>query len=251
MSIDYLLLIRSMGSATAENYVNWAVDCLAEGLDTPSLRILAGLSPRVEYDEIEPFFQKTCQELNIDITSQVDKPRQSANLVKQAYDLGEMSAEEALQIMVFLFKKSNYSDPLLAVWFCIDEELDLKGSGYEGSFYFLDEFDSLDEVCKSEWPLFERGSHLNLPNDFYRFIKCDHCGYFGEPKLNRKSLASGVISRIRGLKPKPLLWNTCACCGSCDYQNMIHPQVRAAYFNQMEDIRSDPEGTADSLHMGG
>jgi hypothetical protein len=32
------------------------------------------------------------------------------------------------------------------------------------------------------------------------------------------------------------LWNTCARCGSCDYENMIHPEVRAAYFKLLEDI---------------
>jgi hypothetical protein len=58
MITESLFLKRAMNSAAPADYVNWAVERLIEGLDTPALRILAGLNPRLERDDIEPCFKK-------------------------------------------------------------------------------------------------------------------------------------------------------------------------------------------------
>ncbi len=66
-----------MDSAKPEDYVEWAVERLCEGLDTPSLRILAGVNTRFDRDKIEPYFEKTCKELNIKPPCQNAKPREN------------------------------------------------------------------------------------------------------------------------------------------------------------------------------
>ncbi len=78
----------------------------------------------------------------------------TVGLVKRAYDLGEMSVEVALQMMASLYQKSKYSDPLLVVWYNIEEEFSLRGSGHEGCFYPPDALDSLEGVFEHEWKLF-------------------------------------------------------------------------------------------------
>lgn len=173
MLTNTLLLNRSMGLATPESHINWAVERLCEGVDSPSLRILAGLNVLLERDEIEEYFTKTCKELNIDSLLKLAEPRKIAYLVKKNYDLEEMSVEAALYMMAELYQKSEYSDPLLSVWYELEEELLAREDGNGGYFYPPDAIDSLENVFKREWALFERGLRLDLPEAFIRFIQCD------------------------------------------------------------------------------
>jgi len=221
MTNETLFLRRFMGDDIPEDYVEWAVQLLCEGFDSPSLRILAGLDLKFQRDEIEPYFTETCKELDIDIPPRVQEPRATARLIK---NLGKLSAEAVIRMMADLCKKSGYSDPLLQVWFDIEEERSLKGSGHEGCFYPPEKLESLDEVVRQEWDLFVRASRLDLPEKFMRFIRCDKCGYIGKPKLKHKLLLS-----ILGLE-----YPTCSRCGSFDYHNMIDPEVRDDYFRRLE-----------------
>jgi hypothetical protein len=49
----------------ADSVVNWAVDALVAGHDTGSLRILAGLEPPLDREEVAKLHQKTFIELGI------------------------------------------------------------------------------------------------------------------------------------------------------------------------------------------
>ncbi|MGK7905612.1 MAG: hypothetical protein AB4040_00070 [Synechococcus sp.] len=238
MTTATLLLHRSMGSAIPQHYILWAVECLGEGLDTPSLRILAGLNVQLESTEVEPYFQKTCQELNIELQPQTAEPRDTAWLVKKAYDLREITAEVALQMMVQLYQQSQYSDPLLAIWYDMAEELELKGSGHEGCFYPPAELEPLEDALNYEWSLFARGLRLTLPDELNDFIQCEECGHIGEALLKRKTMAAKFIALLPWIRRKPPLYPTCTKCGSYQYRNMANPDVRNAYFQKLEGVRS-------------
>lgn len=229
-----LLLNRSMGFALPEDYVQWAMERLCEGLDSPSLRILAGLNTRFERDEVEPYFKKSCKELEIEMPASGVEPRKTAELVKRAYDLGDISAEDALRLLAALYQESDYSDPLLAVWYGIEEELSLLGSGHEGYFYPTEALDCLEEVLEREWLLFTRALRLKLPQGFGRFIRCDRCGHIGESRLKHRTLTAKLKAMLPWSRPKPPMWNSCRACGSYHYHSMTDPKVRDAYFNQLE-----------------
>ncbi|MGD1940570.1 MAG: hypothetical protein ACFB0G_04610 [Leptolyngbyaceae cyanobacterium] len=220
MLSETLWLYRRMSYAIPEDYVEWATQRLCEGQDSPSLRVLAGLEPKLERDEIKPYFIKACTELSLEMPLKAEEPRTTAEVIRKIYGLSNLPPERAIDMMTELYQETNHSDPILSVWFEIAEELSLKGSGHEGCFYPLAEFNSLDEVVKKELALFARASRLALPEDFMAFIKCDRCGYIGQSKIECK------LSEAN--------WHTCRRCNSSDYQRMTSPKVRDDYFQQIE-----------------
>ena len=147
---DKLLLDRWMGYALPEDYVAWAVELLVAGRDTPSLRVLAGLNPNLERDDIEVYFLRSCKELKLRPLESSDSPRDAVPLVKRLYRSGTLSPEETLQLLSRLFELSDYSDPLLGLWFAVDDE------------FFPEVMESLEEWIDREWELFDRAVGLDL-----------------------------------------------------------------------------------------
>lgn len=234
MQTDNLILNRSLGTAYPDQYVDWAVERMCDGLDSPSLRILAGLNPKLETEEIEAYFRKTCSELNIECVNPAQEPRRSVDLIRRSYEHGDMTAMTAFHMLARLYQHSEYSDPLLGVFYEIEEELSLRGSGHEGCFYPPDALVDLDEALRSEFDLFFAASQLDLPKGFSRFIRCEHCGHIGEARLRRKTLGDKIRGMIPRLRPKPAWWFTCSRCGSFDYKIMMDPDVRRDYLNQIK-----------------
>ncbi|EAZ90260.1 hypothetical protein CY0110_04593 [Crocosphaera chwakensis CCY0110] len=221
---ETLLLNRALNCAMAEDYIEWAVERLCEGVDTPNLRILAGLNPKLEKDEIESYFRYTCKELNIDSFPRLDEPLTMAGRIKRAYELDELSAETVVYMMDQVYTK--YYEPLLFVWSLIVEELSLKGTGHEGCFYPLEEFDSLDAVVQTEFSLFMRACFLDLPKEFEQFIQCDRCGYIGQSILSKKDHVSS----------QKMYWHLCRQCSYHKYHSMSDPKVRDIYFKRFEAV---------------
>lgn len=220
-----LLLYRRMGCAAPEDYVNWAVQLLQEGYDSPSLRILAGLIPKLERDDIEFYFTKVCEELDINIPDTEENTTVTALRIKQAYNLGDLSAEETVRLMARLHREAQYLNPLLCIWMDIDEELSLIGSGFEGAIYPVEEFDSLNDLVRQELEFFERSSVLQLSQNFNHFIRCNMCGHIGEPKLYVESFTSQGIEQ-NGY--------SCSNCNATSFRSMSYPDVRIAYLSQIE-----------------
>lgn len=234
MHTDSLILNRSLGTAYPDQYVDWAVEQMCNGLDSPSLRILAGLNTKFDSEEIESYFKKTCSELDIECFIPSQEPRYSVGLIHRTYKRGDITAVTAFYMLARLYQLSEYSDPLLGVFYYIEEELSMRGSGHEGCFYRPDALADLDEALISEFDLFFAASELFLPKGFMRFIRCQHCAHVGEARLQRKTLGDKIRGMIPGLRIKPVWWQTCSRCGSFDYKGMIDPDVRRNYLNQIK-----------------
>ena len=140
---DKLWLDRWMGDALGEDYIAWAVDLLVAGRDTPALRILAGLNPTHERGEIEEYFLRTCKELGLEPVELSDNPRDAVPLVRRLSRSGILSPKETLHHMSRLYELSEYSDPLLGLWFALDDE------------FFPEQMESLEEWIDREWEPFE------------------------------------------------------------------------------------------------
>jgi len=235
-----LLLNRSLGFAAPEDYVTWAVERLCDGDDGQALCILAGLNLTFDRDEVERYFQQSCEELGIDVPAQPDIPRNAAVFVWQGYEQRELSSETALDMMAALYSQSEYSDPLLAIWFYIQENLSLRGSGYEGCFYPPESLDDLDALFEREWHLYRRAAALDLPNGFLSYTQCLACGHVGEPSWKQRSLLDGIKARLSDRKPAR--WASCPACGSFDYRGMTDPKVRDDYFTKIEGEHAGEQG---------
>ncbi|MFK5922628.1 MAG: hypothetical protein QM496_10645 [Verrucomicrobiota bacterium] len=234
METDTLMLKRSLGSAFSSLYVDWAVERLCEGSDTPSLRILAGLNPKFESEEIESYFRNSCKELKIECVNEVVEAQQSAGLVQRSYECGETAAEEALHMLARIYADTGYSDPLLAVFSDIEEELSFKGTDHEEIFYPPDDLQDLDAALKTEFALMADGLRLDLPKEFCSFTRCEDCSYIGKSRFRHKTLWDKLKGLIPGLYPRPPLWHTCFKCGSFDYKIMMDPEVRNDYYNRLK-----------------
>jgi hypothetical protein len=62
-----LLARHANSSATADDAVKWAIDALVDGFDSPSLRQLAGLNSPTAWFEAMPLFERTLNELQLEI----------------------------------------------------------------------------------------------------------------------------------------------------------------------------------------
>jgi hypothetical protein len=233
MKTDTLILNRSLGAAIPEDYIDWAVNQLQSGIDTPNLRILAGLSVKFDNEEIESYFTKVCKELDIDAPLKTDNYYGTARLIKRAYDNKEISAKDAIKRMFDLYVESEYDDPLLSIWYSIDEELSHKGSEWGGYFYPVELLDSLDDLFVNEFNLFERALKLKLPRGFINFIKCEQCGYIGNSHLKPRYFKDKLVAKLPWGR-KPALWHTCSECGSFEYISMSDPAVRNSYLSKLE-----------------
>jgi hypothetical protein len=231
MQTNTLLLNRILGTCDLRHYVDWSVARLCEGVDSPSLRILAGLNPVTESEEIGSYFIKACRELGINDVLPLGDPRNAAPLIFKAYEGEDIPAKTAIRMLAYLYERSDYCDPLLSVFYGIEEELSLRGSGYEGGFYPPNCLTSLDEALALEISLFTQAQKLNLPPKFLHFIRCESCGWIGEPKLRSKTLAEKILGLIPWGHSKPVRWPTCAQCGRCDYKIMMDPSVRQDFFD--------------------
>lgn len=54
-----------LGMRDSQDWVDWAVDAIVDGFDSSSLRILAGLQPPLDRDEVTRLWPKAFVELNI------------------------------------------------------------------------------------------------------------------------------------------------------------------------------------------
>lgn len=231
------MLNRSIGSAFPDQYVAWAVQLLCDGADTPSLRILAGLNPKLETEEVEEYFLKTCRELNIYCFLPANEPRRSVFLFQRSYEEGEISSETAFHALARLYEQSNYADPLLAVFYEIEEELSLLGSGIEGRFYPIEFLKDLDAALKREFTLFREAALLDLPADFLQFIRCDRCGHIGESVSRYKTLKDKLKALFPGSRRRTCRWPACTKCRSFSNETMMNPDVRREYFAQVRIVR--------------
>jgi len=227
------MLNRSIGSAVPDQYVAWAVQLLSDGSDAPSLRILAGLNPNLETEEIEEYFLRTCRELGIYCTLPADEPRRAVSLLQRSYEQGDTPAKAAFHALARLYEQSDYTDPLLAVFYEIEEELSLKGTGLEGRFYPMEALEDLDLALRREFDLFREAAQLDLPANFLHFIRCDRCGHLGEPVSRYKTLQDKLKALFPGNRCRTHQWPACTKCRSFSNETMMNPDVRQEYFAQL------------------
>ncbi|MDU8946770.1 hypothetical protein [Ovoidimarina sediminis] len=218
---DKLLLNRWFKTAMGEDYVEWAVQLLLRGEDSPSLRVLAGLNPNLERYEVEPNFLETCDELNIRPLPPDCNPRSVVPLIRRLHRSNLMSAKEALDKMSELYEASEFSDPLLGLWFMVRDD------------YAPELGEEIDRWVEDAWPFYDRAQVLELPQDFPKFVGCDHCGHIGMPvpwnKLN-PPIKSPIGADAR---PKETVMPyVCAVCNTCPARHIGHFGILEKYLSR-------------------
>ena len=214
------LLDRWMGDVLGEDYIAWAVDLLVAGRDTPSLRILAGLNTTHERGDIEGYFLRTCKELGLEPLEVSGNPRDAVPLVRRLSGSGTLSPEETLHYMSRLYELSEYSDPLLGLWFALDDG------------FFPEDMESLEKWIDREWELFDRAVGLDLPDEFHRFVRCERCRHIGPP-ARPSFFASLRVLLTQGYIAADTQPSVCAKCRGSRLVRMGCAEVQEDYFSRL------------------
>lgn len=188
---ESLLLRRALGRAQPEDYVDWAVDRLSHDVDGPNLRILAGLNPRFDQDDIEHYFQLSCGEVGLTGVGPTS-PMDTARMIRRSYEHGRIAPAEAVELMADVYQASGYQEELLAPWYGMLEEMRW-GEGY---FYSPAALASVEGAVRREWLLLDRALALALPGGWLGLTHCTDCGHFGEALVKEPSLVATIWGKF-------------------------------------------------------
>jgi hypothetical protein len=227
-TIESLLLRRALGRARPEDYVSWAVDELCRDVDSASLRVLAGLSVRLDRDEIESYFRLSCRELGLTEVDEATPPLEIASMIQRAYAQRRINSDEAVEMMAQLYESFEYQEELLEPWHSMREEL-ADGEGYS---YPSAALASVEHAVRMEWSLLDRATRLNLPRGWMRWSRCADCLHVGATRVVAPSLVARFLATLR----QQPTWTRAVCerCGSPELTNLGNPHARAAFLDDVE-----------------
>ncbi|NJL88636.1 MAG: hypothetical protein HC916_01680 [Coleofasciculaceae cyanobacterium SM2_1_6] len=136
-STKAILAKRVLHDVSAQDYIDWAVDMLVKGDDSPSLRILAGLDQHNSFLEVESYFLRSIEELNI--KKKVDK-----KIVIQDY-----AYEIAQQVINGQFASLQLAVRALSrIWRCWDNY-----ARYDEELFYGLDMDGLETWSELEYDL--------------------------------------------------------------------------------------------------
>ena len=130
-----------LGRAQAGDYIDWAVDALVSGSDSPNLRILAGLDRFVSSFEAEEHFKKARKELGLPTPSR-DRAIKNYALHLACCILDPDSPYETLVAKLSELCYTNDYPAYLMEWYALDDEIpDISTRHYPYGFDKLHQVD--------------------------------------------------------------------------------------------------------------
>jgi len=112
-----------MGSARLSDYVDWAVSELVAGVDTPNLRILAGLPKPPYWPEVVRYFELALADLNWSPPEPRDYLRQYARRIAQDIIAGNTPPLQGRDEIWEVSQALRYPASLVP-WLYLDECMD-------------------------------------------------------------------------------------------------------------------------------
>ena len=102
-----------LGLNCLQDLVDWAVNAIVVGFDSPSLRVLAGLQAPFDNQEVDRLFSRVFSELDIiSLTKGNCIPFYIAPIVRQTIE-GKIQQRDALKKLKDLCLATNYEKPLM------------------------------------------------------------------------------------------------------------------------------------------
>lgn len=112
---------RTLGQVPAADYVDWAVGQLVAGLDSPTLRILAGLDARVTWFEAEDLFHRSLVELGVPLPDRATAVRGLACEIARDLLEGRVTLADGVRALQRLYGAAEHAD--YGAWLQLDEAL--------------------------------------------------------------------------------------------------------------------------------
>ena len=115
-----ILAERYLGTATAEDYVDWAVSCLEADLDTKNIRILASLRNISSLYEVEDYFKRCFKDLNLTMPDRRECLFQYARGVAQRILSGEFSPLYGCSLIYGVVRELGFPGEMIS-WVFLDD----------------------------------------------------------------------------------------------------------------------------------
>jgi hypothetical protein len=131
---NVLLAMSALGCVQAKDIVAWAVDSMVEGVDSESLRILAGFDERESIFELQDYFSKVKSELGLCEPPKDEAVRTySLHLAKAILEPGS-DYDRLVSKLYELCYTNDYPDYLMD-WYLLDDGLsDIRAGQYPTCF---------------------------------------------------------------------------------------------------------------------
>ena len=146
---NVLFAKRCLGTAVSENYVEWALELLEQTHDSPSLRILAGLSPPLNSFEIQGYFKKSLKELHIDEPSESDAINNYSIHLCERIIFGSIEPVTGMKALYGIFIHLNYRSDYI-VWLELSDAVLSIKCGEDPYTYSLMNKDNIDVIIRNE-----------------------------------------------------------------------------------------------------
>jgi hypothetical protein len=118
-----LLAERYMGTATYEQYVDWAVSCLEKGIDSKNIRILASLQKPLYSSEVEDYFNRSLKDLGGETPDPKECIIEYARSFAREILSGQISPPEGCRKIYRIAIALQYPRELMS-WLYLDEGLE-------------------------------------------------------------------------------------------------------------------------------
>ena len=117
-----------LGLRVLPEWVDWAAKAIVAGYDSQSLRILAGLRPPFDDQELDRLSSKSFSELNIvPLKRESCVPFYTTLILRKAFD-GQLTQREALAKLKDLCLATDYEKPLMDFYLLYFASSDLETS---------------------------------------------------------------------------------------------------------------------------
>jgi hypothetical protein len=128
-----VLAERYLGQASGLAIVQWAETALSANLDTPSLRILAGLEAAPNEFEVDRFLSQSACELNWEIPRREGCLQLYVCLVAQDILAGRITPALGCEKLSSLYVSERYPSYMPSEWLGCSDILDLARTGAYGT----------------------------------------------------------------------------------------------------------------------
>lgn len=237
MRIEELAGRKALGIDMPEDYVNWAVECLAAGSSSESVAILAGLDldRPVDSEEVHKYFQRACGELGIEWLDKQAALKRYARWLCEELVAERAGPTESLLQLAELFSASGYSEGLYALWEGLDEDLAQLDDGRGAIFNSGFTRGNADAYIRQVAAQFLRLLSIDLPKNFFGLAYCSACEAIENPVARK--ISSRWLPRIFSAFLSPRRAENelvCAHCGSRDILHMHDYHARQIFLDRRE-----------------
>jgi uncharacterized protein with PIN domain len=185
MKFNELIGKRFLGIAQVYDYADWAETLMCDGCKSENIAILVGIGsePKPETYEVEKYFRKSLDDLNLTLPPEKDALSAYAKSLCSEIISGKTSPSDGLQVLVSFYRHTDYQESLWSIWDSLEEDIALLDEEYGSIFNTNLTKENTSEYIIQVAEQFIEIMGMTLPDNFFNLSSCSKCNYIGESLL--------------------------------------------------------------------